>query len=48
MTKGYNKTVSRKSMRRQAENEKKFDSTVNALDAPPAPDGYRQRWLELK
>ena len=37
--------TSRASQSRQAEEKPKVWTPPNALEAPPAPDGYRQRWL---
>ena len=37
--------TSRASQSRQAEEKPKVWTPPNAREAPPAPDGYRQRWL---
>ena len=40
--------TSRASQTRVKEEKKKVWSPPSSLDAPPAPDGYRHRWLRAE
>ena len=45
MEKKTNKKLSRASQTRVKQEKPKVWTPPSALDAPPAPDGYRHRWI---
>ena len=48
MTKETEKRTSRASQTRVKEDRKKVWSPPSSLDAPPAPDGFKHRWLRAE
>ena len=48
MTKETEKRTSRASQTRVKEERKKVWTPPSSLDAPPAPDGYKHRWLRAE